>query len=271
MKVLVGRRQRVERGDQRGQVLARFDGAEGEHVAARRRPDAGRSPRPSLPLGGRRAQAVRHDHDPIRLDGERLLDLVGHEPAHRMHPGAPLHGSGDERRVLEGVGRAQFGNWTRGEVVDRQHFGGVPGGGHDEVRPVHDLTWTGQPFRRRHVRAEPCGADESSRNRRPDDRAPRRGRARRKRPRPRQVTANAAMSTSSRCASRETSASVNRPTPVWASISDVASRARRSGSVNTDRAGPFDGSGAATKRTEPDQRCEAQVSRSAETCRPRPW
>src|SRR5262245_14945526 len=151
----VARRDLVEGAHEHGQVLARLDRAERDHVTlgARELPAALRV------AAAARANAERDLRDPRVVDPEVLAHLAGHELARRVHDGAAVERPPDEAAVLQRVGRAQLGEADEGQVVD----------GHDDraarrrpdERCVHDVDGTGPRLDARYVGAQPQRPDET--------------------------------------------------------------------------------------------------------------
>ena len=79
-----------------------------------------------------------------------------HAPRSEGAPDQP--GVGERRRI------AQLGMVQRREVVHRDHGGGPAGGGHQEVRPVHDVGGADEPFERWEVPAGPQRVQRAGRH-----------------------------------------------------------------------------------------------------------
>ena len=152
----VARRHLVEGAHEHGQVLARLDGPEREHVALIARNGAAAR----RVAAGAGTDAERDLDDPCVVDPEVLAYLAGHELARRVHHRAAVEGPLHEPAVLQRVGCAQLREAHEGQVVDR-HDDRAARRRADE-RGVHDVDRARPALDARHVGVQPQGADEAS-------------------------------------------------------------------------------------------------------------
>ena len=227
-EVRVGRGERVERGDQRRQVLAGLDGAEGEHVALDPGEHAARAG--SAAAGGVDPQG--HGDHAVGIGVEQRDHLVAHEVRDRVHPGAAPQGPGRRGPGTGARRRVHSSGWCRNVRSWIVITCAAAGRRDDVVGPVHDVDGPGPALDAPEVGATPHRPQRAG-GHRPALGGPDAGGEQRLRGRcPRKVTAKARTSTSSRAPTSGSTSCTNRPTPVRTSWSEVASNATRSGGVS---------------------------------------
>ena len=106
-----------------------------------------------------------HDAHAGGVGPERVDHLPGDEGGVGVHPGPPPQRASDQPGVGQRRLVAQLGVMERREVVHRDDRGGAPRGRHHEVRTVHDVGGTDEPFEWRQVPATPQGVQGPGRHR----------------------------------------------------------------------------------------------------------
>ncbi len=151
----IARRHLVEGAHEHGQVLARLDRPEREHVTRR----AGDRASAVRIAAGARTYTQRDLHDSRVVDREVLPYLPGDELTRRVHRRAAVQRPPDEPAVLQGVACAQLREPDEGQVVDR-HDDRTARRRADE-RGVHDVDRARPAFDTRHVAVQPQSAYEA--------------------------------------------------------------------------------------------------------------
>ena len=130
-----------------GQVLARFDRADGEDIARRAREPVARARVTRRHIG----DSVVDHVDAVARDAEDVGDLAPDELGDGVDMCAPAQRAADQCRVLHRVRVAVLRVVHRREIVHGHELGRALGRRYDEVRAVHDVDGAGPVLDRRPV------------------------------------------------------------------------------------------------------------------------